>query len=86
MIANVTRLIARLKPGHLAFQHPKLFFNLGVFRLKRFALGIQISALALKCRLFGLHEGKLLTENRRRAMLVDKFFKMIEQSHVDSLG
>jgi hypothetical protein len=26
----------------------------------------------------------VLSENRRRAVLVDKFFKMIEQSHMDT--
>lgn len=82
MIANVTRSISRLKGRHLAFQHPKLFLKLGVFRLKRFVLGFNIGVLTLKCRLLGLNESKVLSENRRRAVLVDKFFKMIKQSHM----
>jgi hypothetical protein len=85
MIANVTRSISRLKHSHLAFQYPKLFLKLGVFRLKRFALGVNIRVLALKCGLLGLDESKVLSENRRRAVLVDEFFKMVEQSHVKPL-
>ncbi len=84
MIANITRRVSRLKSRHLAFQHPKLFLKLGIFRLKRFALGLKIGVLSLKCSLLGLNESKVLLEDRRRAVLVDKFFKKIEQSHMDT--
>ena len=84
MIANATRCISRLKRQHLAFQHPDLFLLLGIFRVKRFVLGLKIGVFSFKCRLLGLNESKVLTQDRRRAVLVDEFFKMLKQSHVDT--
>ncbi len=85
MIANITRSVSRLKRQHLAFKHPYLFMKLCIFRLKRFILGLKIRVLSFKCRLLGLNESKMLTQDRRRAMLVDKFFEMVKQSHSANL-
>ena len=56
----------------------RLAFHLLKFRALRLVLGFKIGALALKCRIFGLNEGNALLDDRRRAMLVDEFFKKIK--------
>lgn len=55
-----------------------LHFNLLKARAKRCVLGFKIGALSLKCRILRLNEPDSLLEDRRRAMLVDKFLQKIK--------
>lgn len=66
-------------------QFSQAIFQLLIIRFKRLALGLKIGALSLKCRVFGLNQRQLLAEDRRRAVLVDQFFKMLKQTHKTSL-
>lgn len=54
---------------------------LAYFRLRRLELGFYIVVRSLQCRLLGLQEPKMLAKNRRTAVLVDKFFKMVDEAH-----
>lgn len=84
MVTTITRWIAVLKHIKLRPEVAQALAQLEVLRLQLLRLRLRIAAGSLKCRLLGLDEGKVLTEDRRRAVLVDKFFKMFNESHKSS--
>ena len=82
MVTYITRIYTGLKGRNLILKRYVVRAKLVNFRLKRFFLGLKISILSFKNGLFGFKEGKMLSEDRRRAMLVDEFFKLIDKTHV----
>ncbi len=75
MITNIFGIRAAAKRLKRFLSLGKMHACLLYLKLRRLELGLQIAVAALKCRLLGLQEPKLLTENRRRAVFVDQFFK-----------
>ena len=65
------RLKLRLKRCYLRAKLMK-------FRFLRLGLELQIRCAALKCLVLCRDEPKSLLENRRRAVLVDEFFKKLD--------
>lgn len=62
----------------------KCHVYLAYFRLRRLELGFYVVVRSLQCRLLGLQEPKVLAKNRRTAVLVDKFFKLVDEAHKSS--
>lgn len=70
-----------MKLSKIAFQHPNLFFKLIYLKAQLLILKIKVRILSFKVFMLRLDEPKALTEDRRRAMLVDKFFERIKNAH-----
>jgi hypothetical protein len=54
------------------------------FKTQRRILGLKIAAATLKCRVLRLDEPKVLLEDRRRAVFVDKFFEKMKHRKFNS--
>ena len=82
-------MITHILPVHVLQRlHPRLrliYIRCLLFELhlRRIVLFLQISYLTLKCRIFDRNEPKLLLENRRRAMFIDKFLQKIKHLRVN---
>lgn len=81
MIATIVFWISAAKSGKLTRGIARGLFKLEVCSLKLFKLRLQIAVLGFKYRLLGLQEPKLLTKNRRTAVLVDQALKRFKKYH-----
>jgi hypothetical protein len=81
VIAVITGCVSGVKSADLVFKHPDLFMKLCILRSKFRALRLKVAVLTLKFRVLSLDEPQVLTNDRRRAVLVDQLFKRLEQSH-----
>ena len=70
-VGGLQRIKLRLKRAYVRTKLLK-------FRCLRLILGLHIRCVTLKCLVLRRDEPKSLLENRRRAMLVDEFFKKID--------
>lgn len=75
MITDISSQRSRFEYIKLRFKIVRPRAKLFYFKLQRAILGLKIRALSFKCFIFGLDENKALAEDRRRAVLVDKFFE-----------
>ncbi len=79
MITKISRWVK------LILKYPYLFCKLAIGNLQLCHLKTCIFGLMRKCRVFRLQELKVLTENSRRAMLINKIFYDLEWTHIDNL-
>lgn len=82
MVADVTTRVAVMR--ELFFEVPYLLLDLGVIEFKCLVLRAKNGILRFERRILVIRQRNALAKYVGRAMLVNKFFKAVEQSHVDT--